>query len=300
MKRVLLIIAGLVVLGVAAVGLYALRTVQHLEAESVTPEVWMITGLGGNVAVLRTADGSVVVDSMTFTSQGESIRALAEQLAGPVQALINTHHHGDHTHGNPGFEPGTRVVSTRRALEHLRRDDAAYWEGEAAALLPNDTFEESHELNIGGKTVRVLHPGRGHTDGDAVILFVEDRVLHTGDLLFHNLYPNIDLESGGSLAAWSATLDRVLELDFDQVVPGHGPVTDRGGVLRFQAFVDQLWMVGQKAAREGWTLEQTQATRELTADEGFGMIAIPLVLRLDRPFVLGRAWEEANGTVKAD
>lgn len=89
-----------------------------------------------------------------------------------------------------------------------------------------------------------------------------------------------------------------MQLQFDVVIPGHGPATDREGELAFKRFVDQLWSVGQRAAREGWTLEQTQATDALTEDRGYETIGIPLVFSLDRPFVLRRAWEEANGTVQ--
>ena len=73
----------------------------------VTDDVHMISGLGSNVGVLRTRDGALVVDTMTFAMQGRAIREHAEKLAGPVQVLVNTHYHLDHTHGNPAFAPGT-------------------------------------------------------------------------------------------------------------------------------------------------------------------------------------------------
>jgi glyoxylase-like metal-dependent hydrolase (beta-lactamase superfamily II) len=111
--------------------------------ERVTDDLHMIKGLGGNVAVLKTGAGAVIVDTMTFTMQGTRIRHLAESLTGEqVVMVINTHYHGDHTHGNPGFLPGTQVLSTTRTLEHLNTLDAAYWTGDAAVLLPNHTFEK--------------------------------------------------------------------------------------------------------------------------------------------------------------
>jgi glyoxylase-like metal-dependent hydrolase (beta-lactamase superfamily II) len=294
--------AGLVVvLGIGAIYLY--QTVTSLESERVTDDVHMIVGLdrglGGNVGVLRTERGAVVVDSMTFRLQGKRIRELAEQLGGgPIQALINTHYHVDHSHGNPGFAPGTRVVATQRTRDYLGAFDSGYWEGGAGETLPNDLFADEHEMRVGGKTIRSLHLGRGHTGGDLVVLFVEDRVLHTGDLCFNGRYPNIDLEAGGSIPAWIATLDRVLALDFDRVIPGHGPVTDRSGILAFQGFLRELWSVGQRAAQAGLSLEETLAAHSLTTDEGYGVIAFPLVFRFDRDFVIRRAWEEATGAVK--
>ncbi len=215
-------------------------------------------------------------------------------------ALINSHYHSDHTHGNPGFAPGTRVIATARTLEHLHARDAAFWEGEAAGLLPSDTFDDDYVIEIGGKTVRLIHPGRGHTDGDLLVIFEDDGVVHMGDLHFNQRYPNIDLEAGGSVRAWIETLDRALELPFEQVIPGHGAVSDREGILRFQAFLAELWSVGERAAAEGMSLEDTLATAKLTTNAGYEAISVPLLFSLDRDFVVRRAWEEATGAVVAD
>jgi glyoxylase-like metal-dependent hydrolase (beta-lactamase superfamily II) len=232
---------------------------------------------------------------MTFRMQGQRIRERAEQLGGgPMQAVINTHYHSDHTHGNPGFAPGTRIVATTRTLELLTTRDADAWQGVAAQTLPNDTFTDTHELRIGGKTIRCIHPGRGHTDGDLVVLFVEDRVLHTGDLFFHRRYPNIDLEAGGSVREWAATLDRVLQLDFDRVIPGHGAVTDRAGLEQFRDFMAELSQLAADAVARGTSLTDFLASAPLHADAGYEVIQIPFVMRLDRAFVLQRAYEEAS------
>jgi len=279
--------------GVAAI--YVYLAVVSLDVERVGDEVWMISGLGGNVGVLRTEQGAVIVDSMTFRTQGVRIREQAERLAGPTQVIINTHYHADHTHGNPAFAPGVRVFATERTRAYLTALDADYWRGANADTLPNETVVPSQDLHIGGKTVRLLHPGRGHTDGDLVAYFVEDRVVHMGDLFFNHRYPNIDLEAGGSIPEWVESIDRVLELDFDRVIPGHGPVSDREGLRGFQRFLQQLAAVGEEAARTGRTLEDTLAHARLDADAGYQPIAVPFVFRFDRAFVIRRAWEEAMG-----
>ena len=298
MGRILAGIAAALVVTLAVGVIYVRDRVTSLEAERVTGDVHAVRGFGGNVGVLRTHAGAVVVDTMSFRIQGERIRELAERLAGgPIQVVINTHYHIDHTHGNPGFAPGTRVVATERTRDYLLAFDASYWDGKAEQTLPGDLFEHEYELRIGGKTIRSIHPGRGHTGGDLVVLFVEDRVLHTGDLLFSGRYPNIDLEAGGSVREWIRTLDRVLELDFDRVIPGHGPVTDRAGVRAFQRFLREVWRVGEEAARAGLSLEETLARAQLAEDEGYGVTWVPFVFRLDRDFVIRRAWEEATGAV---
>jgi len=272
--------------------------IMGLETERVTDDVAVIYGFGGNVGVLTTDSGVVIVDTMTFISQGRQIRELAERLGGgATRAIVNTHYHMDHTHGNPGFAPGTKVVATRRTRDYLMFFDRDYWSGAAAETAPNETFDGRHDLRIGGKTIRLFHFGRGHTGGDLVVLFTEDRVIHTGDLFFNHTYPNIDLEAGGSVRAWIATLDRVLDLDFDRVIPGHGRVTDREGLRAFRGFLEELWAQASEAAAAGRTLEEALATVDLTTDEGYEDYEIPFVVKLDRDFVVRRAFEEASGKV---
>lgn len=298
MRRILAGVA-LVIVAVAALGalwLHGLLTT--LTSERVTGDVHVLFGAGGNVGVLATDAGAVVVDTLTFRFQGERVRELAEQLGGgPVQAVLNTHYHRDHTHGNPGFPPGTRIVAAARTLDYLRFFDGAYWQGAAAGTLPNELVSEEHELRIGGKTIRSYHLGRGHTGGDLVVLFVEDRVLHAGDLLFNGRYPRVDLEGGGSLPAWIATLDRVLALDFDRVIPGHGPVAGREAIVAFQRFLAEVWEVGQRAARQGSSLEETLAQAQLSQDAGYEPGGLPPFVVFGRDDVIRQAWEEATGRV---
>jgi glyoxylase-like metal-dependent hydrolase (beta-lactamase superfamily II) len=300
MRRVVgWLLLALLLVGAGA-GIWIYQQLDTLDVEALTSDVWMLSGLGGNVGVLRTAAGSVVVDTMTFRMQGEQIRERVEDLTGrEVEAILNTHYHWDHTHGNPAFPAGLRIVATQRTLELMRALDGEYFSGAAAGTLPNETFSESHELRIGGKTIRSFHPGRGHTDGDQVVLFVEDRVIHLGDLLSVRRYPNVDLEAGGSLREWPATLDRVLAIGgFDQVIPGHGAVTDRAGVERFQRFLREVWAQVEPLAAAGRSLEETRAAVRISEDEGYEAIVIPGIVRLDRDFVVRRAWEEAAGAVE--
>jgi glyoxylase-like metal-dependent hydrolase (beta-lactamase superfamily II) len=288
---------SVVVLGMGAVYLY--HSVTSLESEHVAGDVHIVFGLGGNVGILKTSVGAVVVDTMTFPIQARGIRELASQLGGgPARAIINTHYHSDHTHGNPAWPSGIRVVATERTRDYLNLFDAEFWQDEAGGTAPNDTFEQTHEMRIGGKTIRSYYLGRGHTGGDLVVLFTDDRVLHAGDLFFHRSYPNIDLEAGGSVRDWSTTLEQVLTLDFDHVIPGHGPVASREDLVGFARFMRELAETVGQAAADGLTLEQTLESVDLNEDEGYRPMAIPLIMNLDRDFVVKRAWQEATGAVK--
>jgi glyoxylase-like metal-dependent hydrolase (beta-lactamase superfamily II) len=296
-----LVVRALLVLLILAAGvaIYGYQRVATIRSERISDDVAVLFGAGGNVGVLRTDRGSVIVDTMTFRMQGERIREEAERLTGrEVGVIVNTHYHRDHAHGNPGFPAGTRIVSTLRTRELLEAFDAEYWKGDAAGTLPTETFDTSYEIKLGNKTVQASHLGRGHTSGDLVVLFVEDRVIHVGDLLFNQRYPRIDLEAGGSIEQWIGTLDRVLAMDgYDRVIPGHGAVTDREGIRQFQSFLKELWQQVGVAVRENKSLDETLRSVQLTQDAGYEAIAVPLVMRRDRNSVVTSAWQEASGAI---
>jgi glyoxylase-like metal-dependent hydrolase (beta-lactamase superfamily II) len=292
---------GLAVLLVLAAvsAIYVYQRIARIEADRLTDDVHVLFGLGGNVGVLRTERGAVIVDTMTFRMQGDRIREEVEQLTGrEVEVILNTHYHSDHTHGNPAFPGGTRVVATQRTLDLMKALDGDYFSGPAASTLPNETFADTYEIRLGGKTIRSYFLGPGHTNGDQVVLFVEDRVLHMGDLFVYHRYPNIDLEAGGTVRGWIDTLDRVLALEgYDRVIPGHGAVSDRAGIEQFQRFLRELWGQAEAAAKAGKSLDETLASVDLQEDEGYQAIVVPGIVRLDRDFVVQRAWEEATGAV---
>jgi cyclase len=292
MRRFLLIL----VVALCAIGALGWWTVGDLDHTQLTDAVHMYAGIGGNVGVLVTNEGVAVVDTMTFVRQGAAIRARVRELTQqPIVAVLNTHYHLDHTHGNPAFPVGTKVVSTAKTLAHLRTLDADFWKDSPARdLLPNDTFDGGvKELRLGGKTIRSQYLGRGHTDGDMVVLFVEDRVLHTGDLLFHEHYPNIDLEAGGSVREWPATLDKMLALSFDTVIPGHGQATSRHSIERYRDFMTSLWKQTSDIRNRGGSVEDAV---KLVNIEEFGLSPLWFAPTLNRGFVIRRTWQELTAS----
>jgi len=101
---------------------------------------------------------------------------------------------------------------------------------------PSVTFDRQAHLHLGGKNVDVYHFGRSHTNGDSVVLFPSERVLAAGDMFtYGDATPQlIDYAGGGSAKEWTPTLDSVLALDFDAVVPGHGDVTTKAEMRKFR------------------------------------------------------------------
>lgn len=127
------------------------------------------------------------------------------------------------------------------------------------------------------------------------MLFNDEGVVHTGDLFFNKLFPKIDLDAGGSVYAWVESLDKVLALSFDRVIPGHGPVTDRAGLNQFQAFLRQLGQIAREVADSGEGLEALLRTDKFTEAEGYELVKVVVPVGINRESALTTAWQEAMG-----
>src|SRR5262249_55185139 len=147
----------------------------------------------------------------------------------------NTHHHGDHTGSNAKFQPFAEIIAHANSrIHHVELKQPAP---------PRVTFKTEMSVFLGGKEVRAIYYGRGHTDGDVMIYFPDLRILHTGDLMAGNS-PLVDYAAGGSLKEYAKTMDGPMGLDFDIVIQGHGPLVNRklyidyrNGVEKFQTQV---------------------------------------------------------------
>ncbi len=194
---------------------------------------------GGNVAVMVTNEGVLVVDNKFVYSHDDIVGQIMTVTNQPVRYVLNTHHHFDHAGSNADFQPLAQVVAHRNVRSNIIRNNQTG--------PPNIIYDRSASVILGGREVQAIHFGRGHTNGDSVIYFPDAGVVHTGDLFIWGdrmdgsiLAPFIDYGNGGSAAEWSATLDGLLALDFDTVIPGHGPLLRKVDVRVFQAKFDQL------------------------------------------------------------
>jgi glyoxylase-like metal-dependent hydrolase (beta-lactamase superfamily II) len=188
----------------------------------------MISGEGGNVAVLVTDEGILLVDDMydrNYAAVMGQVKALSDK---PIRYVLNTHQHDDHSGSNAQMlAASVEIIAHKNArinMIALKQPGA-----------PRVTFTDEMQVHLGGKEIRTRHYGRGHTGGDAVIYFPDLKVIHTGDLfLTRPTQPYIDYANGGSALEWTKPLDEVLKLDFDTIIPGHGPLSDRAGLLKWQ------------------------------------------------------------------
>ena len=194
---------------------------------------------GGNVAVRVTGDGVILVDDKFPYSFDFITEQVASVTSEPIRYVLNTHHHSDHAGSNADFMPEAQVIGHRNARANMIKNE----QGGAPPII----FSRQAGVFLGDAEARAHHFGRGHTNGDSVIYFPDLRAIHTGDLFIQGqrmdgstLSPFMDYANGGSGAEWAATLDGVLELDFDTVIPGHGPILTKDDVRAFRDKFEQL------------------------------------------------------------
>jgi glyoxylase-like metal-dependent hydrolase (beta-lactamase superfamily II) len=172
----------------------------------------------GDVAVRVTSEGLILVDNKYQENVAEILEKVKSISTQPVKYVLNTHHHTDHAGGDATFITTTEIIAHRNVRENFLRNKQPG--------APRVTFTDHASVFLGGVEARAYYFGRGHTNGDAVIYFPDLRVIHTGDLITEGM-PVMDYRNGASAVEWVSVLDKILALDFDLVIPGHGPLLDR-------------------------------------------------------------------------
>lgn len=258
MRRIFYIrgFAAVVALG----GLWIAQTqqppAQPLQIEKVKDDLYNISGSGGNVGVLTTPQGVILVDDKFPQNTQEILAKVKSVTDQPVKYVLNTHHHGDHTGGNANLMGSAEIIAHKNARALM-----------IAAEQPGAqrvTFSDEMDLHLGGKEVRAKYFGRGHTNGDAVIYFPALKTIHTGDLFVNPGAPFIDYKSKGSVVEWTKTIDGILQLDFETVIPGHGPVVKRADLMAFRGKIETLRNRVSALKRGGVSKEDTAKKLDLS------------------------------------
>jgi len=242
------------------------QTPPSLEFQALSDKLTLLTGAGGNIAILHGEEGLLLVDS-GLPNTAEAVEAKARSLSPVIQTLINTHFHFDHVGGNErlGGE-GIRIIAHDNVLKRLSTPQKnAFMDREFPALAPSGrpvmTFSTVSEVVFDGNKVACQYIPNAHTDGDATVQFLNANVYHAGDLLFNGMYPFIDYSAGGCIEGMVAAADRILAaVDAKtKIIPGHGPMATRDDV---RAWRDMLAGVNERLSaliKAGKTMEQAQA-----------------------------------------
>jgi len=248
----------------------------QIKVTKVSGNIYMLEGEGGNIAASVGEDGIVIVDDQ-FAPLAEKIQAALKDLKvtdKPVRFVINTHYHGDHTGGNEPFaNTGSTVIAQDNVRKRLETGGtggtggAMKFDYKAApkAALPVITFEHDVTVHLNGEDIRALHFPAGHTDGDAVIFFPMNNVVHMGDDFVRYGFPFIDVASGGSVQGMIDAMEKAsVQLPADvKVIPGHGALSNLDDVREFVKMLKETSAAVQKALNEHKTLEQMKQEKIL-------------------------------------
>jgi glyoxylase-like metal-dependent hydrolase (beta-lactamase superfamily II) len=228
----------------------------------VAGNVHMLTGRGGNIGVSVGRDGILLVDDQ-FAPLAPRIRAaLAEIGEGAPAFVLNTHFHGDHTGGNPGFGKEATIIAHVNVRERLSTPQEVWGETRPpidAEGWPVITFDESMHVHFNDEEIVVVHAPRGHTDGDAIVYFTRSNVLHMGDQLFTGHFPYVDLDHGGTVAGYLANIEEVLEMGLPEdvkVIVGHGPLSTLDDVRAQRDMIEGTVRIVRGRMAEGKSLDQ--------------------------------------------
>jgi glyoxylase-like metal-dependent hydrolase (beta-lactamase superfamily II) len=231
---------------------------------------WLGEPFDQNVGMVIGSAGAVVIDTRASHLLADELQAEMRDLTrAPAAAVVNTHHHWDHTFGNARFVPAP-IWGHRRCAERVLEDGDAMRRRvieqapEAAGQLdgvvltpPNQVFEENALIDLGDRQLQLTYLGRGHTDNDIVIVVPDAGVLFAGDLVENDAPPGY---GDAFPAAWAATVTKqLLPLVRQVVVPGHGSVCDRGFAVAQAADLQAMAALGAQVA--AGQLDEDEATR---------------------------------------
>ena len=232
MTKTLSVIAGLAVSLAASLCLAEDEKAKTVQVTPIKGPLYMLTGQGGRVVASVGEDGVLLVDG-DYPAWSDAYAAALKEIDADASAprfMLNTHWHGDHT-GNNGFwaEQGAVVMAHENIYQRMstRQEMKARGtvvEPSPAVALPVVTYEDSIAVRFNGDVIQVQHFPNGHTDGDSVMFFTEQNVVHVGDLFFVGAFPFVDRDSGGDVLGYIASVEQVLEVIDDDtvIVPGHG------------------------------------------------------------------------------
>ena len=270
MKRVLTVIAIVTMTGAA--GLVA----QQPNFDSVVVRtqpagrgVHMLTGSGGNIALAVGDDFAFLVDDQFAPLTAKILAAVRGVTDKPVRFLVNTHWHGDHAGGNENMAKAGVIlvahdnVRTRMSTEQFTELFNRRSPPSPRGALPVVTFVESVTFHLGGETVHVVHVPPAHTDGDAIVHFVQANTIHMGDNYFKDVYPFVDLSSGGSFEGVIRAADVALGYanDSTRIIPGHGAMANRADLKKYRDVMVQVRDRVAALIRQGKTREEVIAAR---------------------------------------
>jgi len=231
-----------------------------------------IGGVAGNIGVFISDKGLVLVDDQWEIIEDlilETIKSISKK---EVSFIINTHFHYDHVDGNKAFgKKGIPIVSHENVRKRLKRKTKLYGHPQhnynmvqdkyPDYALPSTVYNSTMKIYIDDEEIQLSNFGPGHTDGDTIVFFKKNNVIHAGDSFVTYGYPFVDLNDGGSFKGFINILSQIIAISNGQtkIIPGHGPVCDINDVITLKNILQEHYEITEKGFTEGLSVEQIMA-----------------------------------------
>ncbi len=237
------------------------------KSSAINDSLTLLQGRGGNIVASSGVDGLLIIDN-DYADMAPALKEAIAKIgdASSLKYMLNTHWHGDHTGGNSALGEDVDIVahdsvyqrlSTRQEIPAFNLVSEAY----PVHAQPNITFSDSMTLRFNDEELVLKHYPNGHTDGDVVVRFSKANVIHMGDHMFYPMFPFVDISSGGNVLSYAKNVVAILEnIDSNTVVvPGHGPLTDKQGLVDFSNMLNGTIAEVKVMKESGLSLSEAQA-----------------------------------------
>jgi glyoxylase-like metal-dependent hydrolase (beta-lactamase superfamily II) len=237
-----------------------------IEVEKLHDNLFVLRGGGGNTGVFVTSTGVVVVDSKNPGWGQPLLDKIKELTSKPVTHLINTHTHFDHVSGNVEFPTTVEVIAhenTAALMKEMRPVTGAkpqsgniFAENKGRGL-PKRAFKDTLTIGTGADRVDLHYFGRGHTSGDAWIVFPALRVAHAGDIFSGKNLPLLDASNGGSGLEIGTTLAKAASglTNVESIITGHSTQMTRGDLREYAEFNTEFANAVREAKKAGRSID---------------------------------------------
>jgi cyclase len=219
---------------------------------------------GGNVIASIGDEGILLVDDMYAKMSAQLEAAVHSVKEKPIRLILNTHYHKDHIEGNKSFKAKAILVGHENIFN--RHKDAS------PDLAPTILFSDSLTVNFNGEPIRMIHYPNGHTDGDAVIFFSRNHLLHLGDMFFFEMFPAVYTQGGGDIKQLIVNLDKILaRFPADtKVVPGHGRLATMHDLTEYVKMLKETTGIVEAGIAAGKTLDEMKSKKLLAKYDALG------------------------------
>tara|TARA_B110000438_G_scaffold79130_1_gene79225 strand:- start:118 stop:1053 length:936 start_codon:yes stop_codon:yes gene_type:complete len=259
------------------------QEVDYFDIVKINNQFYMLVGGGGNVGVFVSDNDVILIDNKYEIIEDVLMSSLRKITDKPIKYIINTHFHHDHSDGNRAFgKKGIPIISHQNAKKRMM-DDAELYGGIFESIkdfvqpkydknsLPIITYDSKMTLSQGNEEIELYNFGNAHTDGDTVVVFKNNNIIHTGDAFVRYGYPYVDLNNGGSikgLVNFLGTLESLCD-EKTIIMPGHGSLSKKEDVTKLKEILLNLYTKTELGLKNGLSFKEISDSIEetLNSDE---------------------------------